>query len=173
MWTCVFGIILFKFHEFCLIDIITLCMNPSFTLVAADEIVRAVFFVGHVADGAKVALFVAFITFWTKTLLSAHGVLAFAVPFGIAVACDRLQSFLAAQTLNAIITKPILLRHFEKWWLQAMNMHSYVAHFADYDFIFIVWKMTVLTHFAIWTFPLLRILNVLRWVLDLFDQTST
>jgi hypothetical protein len=38
-------------------------MNPSFTLVAADEIVGAVFFVGHVADGAKVALFVAFITF--------------------------------------------------------------------------------------------------------------
>jgi hypothetical protein len=54
-----------------------------------------------------------------------------------------------------------------------MNMHSYVTHFADYDFVFIVWKMTVLTYFAIWTFPLLSILNVLRWALDLFDQTST
>ena len=89
MWASIFNIVLFELQEFSLVYVVALCMNPSFALIAADEVIGAVLLVGLVANGAEVTLLVALIALCTKPLFAAHRILALSIPFRVAVLSYR------------------------------------------------------------------------------------
>ena len=113
-------------------------MNPSFTLIAANEIIGTVLLVGLVTNGAEVALLVALIALGTKPLFAAHGILTLPIPFCVAVLCHGFQHFLATQASDAVVAEPILLWHLLQRWRQAMDMHRNIAHFTDDDLVFVI-----------------------------------
>ena len=92
---------------------------------------------------------------WAAQPLLAVWVLAGAplVPFGLLVFAYGVEFLAAAKALNAIITIPTRRWHLLQRWVQAMDMHSDVAHLADDDHVFLVGQLADVADFAVLALP--------------------
>ena len=110
-WTDV--LLVLDLGEVVICDAITICVDPVLTVVAANEVLRAIVVVGLVAEWAEVALSVERVAIFTESATRDRRLLGAPLPGrpeSSAVVRNWWQLRLATQAVNAVLAVPAARR---------------------------------------------------------------
>ena len=154
IWADVLVVTTLHLLEFLLIDAITLSVHPLVTLLAAHEVVVAVFRSGLHADRAVGACLKESVARRAEPLLAIWvPLIAPFIPFCVVEFVDWAQFLIAAQALDAVIAIPARRWHLLERWVQTVDVHSNIAHLANDYHVLLVGELAHVANLAILTLP--------------------